>query len=266
MCSHQWPSEVDSQIKKIDKRVGCDKNRVDVRHLPLVTIDGVDAKDFDDAVYCEPGQKGGWRLYVAIADVSHYVLPDTALDQEAYRRGTSVYFPGRVVPMLPEVLSNEMCSLQPKVDRYCMVCEMSISAAGKLTRSRFYPGVMHSQARLTYHDVNDMLIKDNKTLQTKFKAVFPHLQHLYTLYQLLLAQRQQRGAIDFDTVESRIIFSEHKKIQEIVPFERNEAHRIIEECMLLANLATARYLSSNKIPFLYRIHDHPGPEKIEDFA
>lgn len=266
----EWPGDVNDFVSKLKPEVAeKDKEkRIDIRHLPLVTIDGEDARDFDDAVYCERSKDGGWRLYVAIADVSHYVQPESPLDNEANKRGTSVYFPDHVVPMLPEVLSNGLCSLNPKVDRLCMVCEMDISPAGKVTHSRFYEGVMHSHARLTYNQVGTILEEpdssDGIQLLEDFAELLPHLYELYALYDVLKARRQERGAIDFETVETRIVFGEERKIDAIVPTERNDAHKIIEECMLCANVATAEFLAKQKVPALYRIHEGPGAEKLEN--
>jgi ribonuclease R len=236
--------------------------RTDLRQMPLVTIDGEDSMDFDDAVYCEPGADGGWRLVVAIADVSHYVAPGTPLDIEARERGNSVYFPGRVLPMLPEELSNGLCSINPDVDRLCMVCDMDISKKGKLHEYRFYPAVMRSHARMTYNKVNAIVVERDGELCRQYDAVRPHLENLYSLFKLLHLRREERGAIDFDTTETRVVFGEGKKIDRIVPTERNDAHRLIEECMLMANVATARFLSKAKIPALYRDHDRPNSEKL----
>lgn len=240
------------------------KGRKDIRDLPLLTIDGADAKDFDDAVYCEPIEKGGWKLLVAIADVSHYVKVDSALDREGKQRGNSVYFPGRVIPMLPEVLSNGLCSLRPEVDRLCMVCEMSIDKDGKLTRHRFYEAVMYSHARLTYSEVAAMLVDDDQKLQKKYQSVFPHLQSLHALFKTLHKARAKRGAIELDIPDTRIVFGEDQKIEKIVEVVRNDAHRLIEECMLMANIATAQFLLQNEMPCLYRIHATPGESKIAD--
>ncbi len=266
----QWPDAVKDQIKNLSDVVSEQdkKGREDIRHLPLVTIDGEDARDFDDAVYCEK-DGNGWRLIVAIADVSHYVKPGTALDEEAVNRGTSVYFPERVIPMLPEVISNGLCSLMPQVDRLCMVCDMRLSANGKLTSSRFYPALMHSHARLTYTKVAAMLVdgdqENNKQpLRTQYKEIVPDLENLYTLFKILLKIREARGAIEFESTETRIVFGENRKIEQIVPVYRNDAHRLIEECMLMANVATAEYLEKNKIPALYRNHEPPGEEKLAD--
>ncbi|MEW8508285.1 MAG: ribonuclease R [Candidatus Thiodiazotropha sp.] len=259
-----WPDEVEQQIKTISAEVAeADKQgRVDLRQLPLLTIDGADARDFDDAVFCEPKPKG-WRLLVCIADVSHYVTPGSALDSEARIRGNSVYFPDRVVPMLPELLSNGLCSINPDVDRLCMTCELYINNSGKVTRSKFFPAVMRSHARLIYDDVAAML-EGEPDLCKQHAELLPHLHHLNQLYQLLLEQRAIRGAIDFDTTETRIEFNEMKRVERIVPVERNDAHRIIEECMLAANVAAAGFLLRKKQPALYRIHEGPADEKLTD--
>ena len=261
----KWPDAVQEQIKNLTDVVSDQdkQGREDIRHLPLVTIDGEDARDFDDAVYCEKDGKG-WRLIVAIADVSHYVKPATALDDEAANRGTSVYFPERVIPMLPEVISNGLCSLMPLVDRLCMVCDMRLSANGKLESSRFYPAVMHSHARLTYDKVAAMLVDGEQSLREQYKALLPDLENLYALFKVLLKIREARGAIEFESTETRIVFGENKKIEQIVPVTRNDAHRLIEECMLMANVATAQYLEKNQIPALYRNHGAPGEEKLAD--
>lgn len=257
-----WPDDVAAAVTKIPQRVTEDQlqGRTDLRHLPFVTIDGEDAKDFDDAVYCSQKPKGGYQLYVAIADVSYYVMVGSALDKEAARRGNSVYFPGKVVPMLPEALSNGICSLNPHVDRLCIVAEMAITADGKINRSRFYRAIFHSHARLTYSQVGQWL-QEERT-DTKHEALWPMLQSLYALYGILLKARKGRGAMDFDTTETRIEFDENRKIQRIVPVIRNDAHRLIEECMLAANVATARFLQKAKIPTLYRVHTTPDEDKI----
>jgi ribonuclease R len=261
----QWPQTAIDEVAGLDPEVPepAKQGRVDLRHLPLVTIDGEDAKDFDDAVYCERTAKG-WKLFVAIADVSHYVAPDTALDQEAKKRGNSVYFPERVIPMLPEVLSNGLCSLNPDVDRLCMVCEMYINQEGALARSRFYPGLMRSHARLTYTEVASILVDKDKAARKRREALVPHLEALYNLYKIFRCCRDERGAMDFDTQESKIIFGQGKKIEKIVPLQRNEAHRLIEECMITANTATAKYLRRLKVPHVSRIHDGPSEEKVSD--
>jgi len=257
-----WPDDVSAAVAKIPQQVTEEqcKGRTDLRHLPFVTIDGEDARDFDDAVYCYEKPKGGYQLFVAIADVSHYVPAGSPLDQEASRRGNSVYFPGKVVPMLPEALSNGICSLNPLVDRLCIVCEMAISEDGKITRSRFYRGVFHSQARLTYTQVADWL--DEGSTEPHHGGIWPVLQDLSALYKVLLAARKQRGAMDFDSTETKIEFDDNRKIQKIVPVIRNDAHRLIEECMLAANVATARFLAKADIPTLYRVHATPDEDKI----
>lgn len=266
---HEWPPEVLKEVAKLKPEVA-DKDkekRIDLRHLPLVTIDGEDARDFDDAVYAEARKGGGWRLFVAIADVSHYVKVDSALDQEASKRGNSVYFPEKVVPMLPEILSNGLCSLNPLTDRLAMVCEMALSRAGKLTGYVFYEAVIHSHARLTYTKVSQLLETpdsvEGRQLAEQLPHLVPHLQQLYALYQVLLGARQRRGAIDFETQETRIVFSAERKIAEIRPTQRNEAHKLIEECMLCANVATARFLQQHGIPSLYRVHDGPPAERLD---
>jgi len=267
---NEWPDAVRQEIGSLAPEVEEDakRNRVDLRKLPLVTIDGEDAKDFDDAVYAERKRSGGWRLWVAIADVSWYVRPRTALDNEAYLRGNSVYFPEFVVPMLPELLSNGLCSLNPHVDRLAMVCEMTISTSGKLSGYSFYEAVIQSQARLTYNKVGTLLMEpkspEGKALRDEYKALVPHLENLYSLYFALRKSREARGAIDFETTETRILFSDQRKIEEIVPVERNDAHKLIEECMLCANVATARFLDKVKVPALYRIHEGPKDEKLQN--
>lgn len=267
LIPHVWPAEVEKEASKFSETVpkSAAKNRVDLRELSLVTIDGEDARDFDDAVYCEPRKSGGWRLIVAIADVSDYVLPNSALDVEAEKRGNSVYFPDYVVPMLPETLSNGLCSLNPNVERLCMVCDMNISAAGKVSRYKFYEAVMRSQARLTYTKVADFLSGENSAetnFEKHYPGIGPHLNNLNELYKVLKTTREQRGAIDFDTTESRILFNAERKIDAIVPVQRNDAHRLIEECMLCANVSAARFLEAYELPALYRVHEGPSEEKL----
>lgn len=259
-----WPESVLDEIAGLSEEIpdAAREGREDIRHLPLVTIDGEDARDFDDAVFCERTPKG-WKLYVAIADVSYYVRPETALDDEAQARGTSVYFPDRVIPMLPEVLSNGLCSLNPEVDRLCMVCEMGISQDGVLLKSRFFAGVMRSHARLTYNEVAAILDGD-KAGRRNHRELVHHLEELHSLYKAFRRARENRAAIDFETQESRIIFGEGKKIETIVPVVRNDAHKLIEECMLAANTAAARFLEKHKLPHLVRIHEGPGVEKLAD--
>ncbi len=259
-----WSPQTEQQIASLrpDVHERDKQGRVDIRALPLVTIDGEDARDFDDAVYCEP-DASGWRLLVAIADVSHYVEPESALDSDARERGNSVYFPERVIPMLPEILSNGLCSLNPQVDRLCMVCDMQLNKQGALKSYKFYPAVMHSHARLTYNKVAAMLVDQNPELCREYASLLPHLQNLYQLYKSLRKRRSQRGAIDFETTETRIVFGELRKIEQIVPLVRNDAHKLIEECMIIANVATARFLLEHEIPSLYRIHEGPKLEKLE---
>ena len=268
---HEWSAGVVSEAKRLPDEVrDADKhNRIDLRHLPFVTIDGEDARDFDDAVYCETNKNtGGWRLYVAIADVSHYVQVNSHLDKEAHQRGNSVYFPGFVVPMLPEKLSNGLCSLNPNVDRLVMVCEMTISKAGKISGYQFMEAVIHSHARLTYNKVWLMLQQprtdEGETWRTHYSELVPHLENLYGLFQLLRSKREERGAMDFDSVETRIQFDSERKIQEIVPTERNDAHMLIEECMLAANVCAAAFLQKYEVPCVYRVHAGPSMEKLEN--
>ncbi|MFV0476290.1 MAG: ribonuclease R [Parahaliea sp.] len=260
---HQWPEAVLRQAAGLEAepREQDKKHRVDLRDKAFVTIDGEDARDFDDAVYCE-ARRGGWRLWVAIADVSHYVRPDSALDEEAALRGNSVYFPERVVPMLPEALSNGLCSLKPKVDRLAMVCEMELSRVGRLMRYSFYEAVIHSHARLTYTQVGEVL--EEGWHREVDPEVVPDLLRLHQLYSVLRTARDDRGAIDFETVETRIVFNEQRKIDAIVPLQRNDAHRLIEECMLCANVAAARFYDSAALPILYRVHEGPSGEKLDN--
>ncbi|CAJ6327669.1 ribonuclease R [Burkholderia pseudomallei] len=241
--------------------------RVDLRDVPLVTIDGEDARDFDDAVYCEPAAVGrgeGFRLIVAIADVSHYVQPGSPLDADTVERSTSVYFPRRVIPMLPEKLSNGLCSLNPQVDRCVLACDMIINARGDIKAYQFYPAVIHSAARLTYTEVAAVLSNTKGPEAARRAELMPHLQHLYGVYKALFVARQKRGAIDFDTTETYIVCNAQGKIEQILPRQRNDAHRLIEECMLAANVCAADFLKRNKHPGLYRVHAGPTPEKLEN--
>jgi len=258
-----WPQSVEEEITGMSPEVAEDakQGRLDLRDTPLVTIDGEDARDFDDAVYCEP-DGNGWRLYVAIADVSHYVIQKTALDNEAKERGNSVYFPERVIPMLPEILSNGLCSLNPDVDRLCMVCEMHIDTDGEIEKYQFHEAVMRSHARLTYNKAASILIDKDEQLREQYAAIVPHLENLHDLYKTFRRQRTQRGSIDFDTVETRIVFGETRKIEEVIPVHRNEAHMLIEECMIAANVCSARFLLKHKIAGLFRVHDKPDSEKV----
>ncbi|MGB8339732.1 MAG: ribonuclease R [Burkholderiales bacterium] len=293
---HEFPSDVESASKKFSPTVGkADvKGRKDVRDLPLVTIDGETARDFDDAVFCElltegrslerssgtaadkkkvklsdDGERGrepkgkDFRLVVAIADVSHYVQSKDALDREAYNRGNSVYFPRRVIPMLPEVLSNGLCSLNPEVDRLCVVCDMTITQNGDIKEYEFYPSVMHSKARLTYSKAWAMLQDPHGADAKQYANVLPHVQNLYKLFKVLLKARAKRGAIDFETTETQMIFDDKGKIEKIIPVIRNDAHKLIEECMLAANVSASDFLAKNKQHTLYRVHEGPTDIKLE---
>ena len=262
---HTWSEGVEKQIRQLSEEVPeeAKQGRVDLRDLPLVTIDGESARDFDDAVFVRK-EGDGWRLWVAIADVSYYVRPKTALDLEAANRGNSVYFPTRVIPMLPEILSNGLCSLNPQVDRLCLVAEMTVSAQGELTGYQFYEAVMNSHARLTYTKVWKMLQGDEE-LRERYQTLVPHLEELYAMFQILAKARQERGAIEFETVENQFVFNPQGRIERIEPLVRNDAHKIIEECMILANIAAARFVESANEPALYRIHDKPSEEKLVSF-
>jgi len=242
------------------------KDRIDLTDVPLVTIDGEDARDFDDAVYCEPAKVGrgkGWRLLVAIADVSHYVQTGGAIDVDAYDRATSVYFPRRVIPMLPEKLSNGLCSLNPDVDRLCMVCDMLINAKGEIHAYQFFPAVMHSHARFTYTEVAAILQNTRGPEAQARKALVPQLVHLHDVYRALLQARNARGAVDFETTETQIVCDESGRIEKIVPRTRNDAHKLIEEAMLAANVCSAEFIAQGKQPGLFRVHEGPTPEKQE---
>ena len=258
----QWPEAVEQEAAQILPEVP-EEMKQGRRDLPLVTIDGADAKDFDDAVYAERLGEEGFRLFVAIADVASYVQPDSALDQEARHRGNSVYFPRRVIPMLPEVLSNGLCSLNPHVDRLCMVCEMEIGAQGEVQRFRFARGVMRSQRRFTYDEVAQLLSGEHAA-EGVDAELLPHLHALHDLYRALAKAREERGTIEFDSQESRILYNAQGRIDAIVPLQRNVAHRIIEECMLAANVCAAQYFRIHQFPMLYRVHPEPNADKIED--
>lgn len=267
---HIWPEQVLKEAKAFAEQPSeKDKqNRVNLCHLPFVTIDGEDAKDFDDALYCEKKKSGGWRLWVAIADVSHYVRLNTALDQEAQNRATSVYFPDYVVPMLPEALSNGLCSLMPNVERLALVCELTISARGRLSGFEFYQAVIQSHARLTYAEVWQMLQQQedvDSVIRDQYAHLVKHIDELYNLYHALRAQRVVRGALDFDTVEAKPIFDENRQIESFMPIQRNDAHKIIEECMLSANVAAAKLMGSLELPMLYRVHEGPTEKKLKAF-
>ena len=271
---HNWPEAVNGEICNYEKKVSEDdkRDKFDLRDLPFVTIDGEDAKDFDDAVFAHRHQRGNWTLYVAIADVSHYVKVGSALDQEATDRGTSVYFPGHVIPMLPEELSNGLCSLKPHVDRLAMVCEMEVSKDGDLLDYCFYEALIHSHARMTYTEVADILLTPNSSVEEKLQSklrnkhseLLVQFDNLHSLFFARRIAREKSGAMDFETTETRLIFGENKKLKEIIPVERNDAHRIIEECMLCANIAAARLIEEFKLPALFRTHEGPNLEKLEN--
>jgi ribonuclease R len=261
----EFPPEAVAQAEAFGSSVpaAAKRGREDLRELPLVTIDGEDARDFDDAVYCEPLRGGGWRLLVAIADVASYVDPDSPLDREAQLRGTSVYFPNRVLPMLPEALSNGLCSLNPQVDRLCMVCEMRVNAEGKVTRAQFFEGLMRSAARLTYTKVAAYLANPAATHEAEVTALGTQLNNLYGVYKSLQRERAQRGALDFDAPEVKVKFDTQGKIASFVEVTRNDAHRLIEECMIAANVQAARFLKKHRIPTLYRVHGQPEADRLE---
>ena len=265
---HEFSPECLALAKKLPDKVrpADRKGRVDLTDIPLVTIDGEDARDFDDAVYCEPmkiGRTKGWRLLVAIADVSHYVQTGNAIDVDAYDRATSVYFPRRVIPMLPEKLSNGLCSLNPEVDRLCMVADMVITANGEIDAYQFYPAVMHSHARFTYTEVAAILANTRGQEAVKRQQRVADLLNLHDVYKALLKQRERRGAVDFETTETQIICDENGRIEKIVPRGRTEAHRLIEEAMLAANECAADFIAHGNQPGLFRVHEGPLPEKQE---
>ena len=263
---HEWPPEVLRDAAQVESAVTAAERegRTDIRQLPLVTIDGADARDFDDAVYAEPKRGGGWRLIVAIADVSHYVKVGTALDREAYERSTSTYFPGFVVPMLPETLSNGICSLMPKVERMCMVCDMLVDAEGNVAKSKFYDAVMLSHARLTYDKVWQAVGLRDKDARHEVADVLPQLENLHALYKAMAQQRKRRGAIDFETPEVKFRLDQTGSVESMGASERNDAHKLIEECMIAANVQAALFLEKKKIPALFRAHEPPPAEKYED--
>jgi ribonuclease R len=263
---HEWPAEVLRDAAQVESVVTSAERegRTDIRQLPLVTIDGADARDFDDAVYAEPKRGGGWRLIVAIADVSHYVQVGNALDREAYERSTSTYFPGFVVPMLPETLSNGICSLMPKVERMCMVCDMQIDAEGNVIKSKFYDAVMLSHARLTYDKVWQAVGLKEADARHEVADVLPQLENLHALYKAMAQQRKRRGAIDFETPEVKFRLDQTGSVESMGATERNDAHKLIEECMIAANVQAALFLEKKKIPALFRAHEPPPAEKYED--
>jgi ribonuclease R len=261
---HEFPAgtlrEASAFGDRVDPREA--EARIDLRELPLVTIDGEDARDFDDAVYAEP-HAGGFRLIVAIADVSHYVRPGTALDAEAQRRGTSVYFPTRVVPMLPTALSDHLCSLAPNVDRLCFAADMIVTRSGALKSARFYPAVMRSASRLTYTLANQALFEGRPAARTQLGPLLERLMVLVDVYRALYRARTRRGALDFDAAEAEFVIDAGEHVRAIELRVRNDAHRLIEECMILANVAVARELETSHTPTLYRVHGVPEDEKLE---
>jgi ribonuclease R len=272
VASHQLPHEFSAAVVREARRFGklvtaesagdTADERFDLRDVPLVTIDGEDARDFDDAVYATP-TKTGWRLLVAIADVSHYVRPGMALDGEARERATSVYFPNRVIPMLPEQLSNHLCSLMPEVDRLCMVCEMTVARDGKIARSKFYSAIMRSHARLTYSRAAEVLIERSPRARAALpETVLDSLEALYDVYRALRRRREHRGALDFETSEIKVVVDAEGKVADLRAYPRNDAHRLIEECMIAANVESARFLKKHKMPGLFRVHAQPDEDRI----
>jgi ribonuclease R len=260
----EFPEEVTAEAETYGATIpqAAIQGREDLRDIELVTIDGEDARDFDDAVWCE--RKGsGWRLIVAIADVAHYVQPGSPLDREARERGTSVYFPNRVLPMLPEALSNGLCSLKPDEDRLCICCELRVSDDGRITRSRFFEGVMRSAARLTYRDVGAFLEKPAARHDQKLEMVRERLLALHGIYKAFTRARSGRGALELDTPELKLKFDEQGRVAALVEYPRNDAHRLIEECMIAANVAAARFLDRYRVPTLYRVHGLPEIDRLE---
>jgi len=262
---YKWPDEVIQEIdgltENIDSDVLLDRN--DYRNFAFVTIDGEDARDFDDAVFCEK-YKNGWKLFVAIADVSYYVKQNSSLDDEAYLRGTSIYFPDRVIPMLPEILSNGLCSLKPNTERLSLVCELDIDSNGKVKESSFKKSIICSHARLTYSEMSEIVVNRNEKIREKYSNLLLHLDNLYELYKLLHKNRKKEGLIDFSSIESRFVFNDNGGIDSIESVKRNNAHRLIEEMMLIANIAAAKFLEKYSKYGIYRIHETPKEEKLKD--
>ena len=264
---HVWPDDALAEAERLPREVPNEVagGRTDLRDLPLVTIDGADAKDFDDAVHCDP-RPGGWKLTVAIADVSHYVPPGSALDREASVRGTSVYFPGRVVPMLPERLSNGICSLNPEVDRLCLACEMHVDRRGRVTRAFFRDAVMRSRARLTYGEVEAAVFDGDGQARRRLGGLMPRLEALREVYAALRQARRRRGALDLEIGEPRVVLGPGGEVARVEPAPRRVSHQLIEECMLAANVAAARRLARGRAPFLYRVHPPPGEEGLRELG
>jgi len=261
----EFPAAVVAEAEAYGARIPQDAiaGREDLRDIELVTIDGEDARDYDDAVYCERTRGGGWRVIVAIADVGHYVRPGSALDIEARERGTSVYFPTRVIPMLPEALSNGLCSLVPHEDRLCLCCELRVNDAGHITRSRFFEGVMRSAARLTYREVGEFLARPEGRHEPRLEALRERLLALHGVYRSFTRERAGRGALELDTPELKLKFDEQGRVAALVEYPRNDAHRLIEECMIAANIAAARFLDRHRVPTLYRVHGLPEIDRLE---
>ena len=263
---HVWPEDALAESERLPREVTeVAVDRTDLRDLPLVTIDGADAKDFDDAVHCAP-RPGGWKLTVAIADVAHYVAPGSALDREASVRGTSVYFPGRVVPMLPERLSNGICSLNPGVDRLCLVCELHVDRRGRVARSFFREAVMRSRGRLTYGEVEAAVFEGDAAARRRLGGLVPHLEALREVHAALRRARRRRGAVDLEIGEPRVILSRDGGVSHVEPAPRRASHQLIEECMLAANVAAARRLARSRIPFLYRVHPPPDEDGVRELG
>lgn len=263
---HEFSEATEKQVAKLPDTLRAEdyENRLDLRHLPFVTIDGINSRDFDDAVFAEK-RGGNYRLYVAIADVAHYVPIDSPLDQDAYARGTSVYFPDRVIPMLPEKLSTGLCSLNPEVDRLAMVCEMTIAPDGSIKRSAFHQAVIHSHCRFTYETVQEILFDEDERVQKSFAPLLKPLRDLKAVYDILLAARKARHTIEFDMSEAEFFYDSEGKIESIEERKRLESHKLIEECMIAANVCAAKFLQKHKLPGLYRVHDDPSPERLEKF-
>jgi ribonuclease R len=261
----EFPAAVVAEAEAYGSRIPQDAvaGREDLRDIELVTIDGEDARDYDDAVYCERTRGGGWRVIVAIADVGHYVRPGSSLDAEARERGTSVYFPNRVIPMLPEALSNGLCSLVPHEDRLCLCCELRVNDAGHITRSRFFEGVMRSAARLTYREVGEFLARPEGRHEPRLEALRERLLALHGVYRSFTRERAGRGALELDTPELKLKFDEQGRVAALVEYPRNDAHRLIEECMIAANIAAARFLDRHRVPTLYRVHGLPEIDRLE---
>ena len=264
---HVWPDDALAEAARIPLEIEEDAagDRLDLRPVPLVTIDGADAKDFDDAVHCAP-RPGGWKLTVAIADVSHYVPPGSALDREAQLRGTSVYLPGRVVPMLPERISNGICSLNPEVDRLCLACELYVDPTGRVSRARFRDAVMRSRARLTYEEVEAAVFERDAAVRRRLGPLVPHLEALREVHAALRRARRRRGAVDLELGEPRVVLAPGGEVSHVEAVPRLSSHRLIEECMIAANVAAARRLARGRTPFLHRVHPPPDEAGLRELG